>query len=94
MDGGAGIHYSVFKLNIITNYEGVNKKDLEMMKTSGAVLYAEYSDKCYEVFDKCFNIPLSGRKKQYLCMFSFQKNKAEMRILLIFASLILGKVLF
>lgn len=76
-------------MNIITNYEGVNKKDFEM-KTNGATLYAEYSNKCCGVFDKCFIIPLSGRKKAIPVHVFIPK--AEMRILLIFVSLILGKM--
>lgn len=91
LDSRARIHYSIFKLNIITNYKGVNKKNLEM-KTSGVMLYAEYSNKCCEVFDKCFIIPLSGRRKAIPVHVFIPKNRAEMRILLIFAPLILGKM--
>lgn len=69
------------ELNIITNYEGVNKSHLEMKSTSSTTLYTEYDGKCCEVFDKCFiilNSVAGGKKKKNTCEYFDSKNASKM----------------
>lgn len=72
LDDRVHIHYC--KIEYYPKLRGRKENNFEMKKTSGASLDAEYSNKRREVFDKCFIIPLSGRKKNTCACFQSKKH--------------------